>query len=147
MRTNNIVIFLVISCSVLSQLPPKNSHAEDPSWELIADLTKQTFFYAPSTIECCSNNVAKVWTKNIYKDAYSNSKKTRNKHKIAYTITKFSLECTNKKYGVEAFANYNRNGMPEGTETMSYIDYRYVIPGSTGNDLLDVVCNSCSDKN
>lgn len=51
------------------------------------------------------------------------------------------IDCSGKRRRILTITAYSKSGNPIGSETPSYAEWRYIIPGTVGESMYEFVCN------
>lgn len=57
------------------------------------------------------------------------------------TKTLKEMDCSGKRFRNLSFTVYSESGNPIGSNTSSYAEWRYVMPGTVGESQYEFVCN------
>lgn len=57
------------------------------------------------------------------------------------TKTLEEMDCSGKRRRILTITAYSKSGNPIGSETPSYAEWEYVIPGTVGERMYEFVCN------
>lgn len=118
--------FLLMSALLM----PFSGYASD--WYFINDRNPSGISFFDKDSLSISNGVVTVWIQRIRLDDESNDPHT--------TKQKLKISCKQRTFQILQLANYNNKGMVSGS-TSEPGKIRGVVPDSTGDFLLKIMCN------
>lgn len=135
-----------ILLTLFTLLASAQVYAGERKWIFYSSNIHGKGYYSPETIQCLSDGILQVWTKN-----YSN-KKHRNVSikslgvkysKLSYALIKVSIDCKNDRSAILNVSTYATNGELIDSEAFDVPTWRTITPETTNEALKKAVCGAC----
>lgn len=112
---------------------------------LISSNSEETYYLLKNTIResifgNSNGNFIECWVKSVSKKSIVINKKV---YKNTYQMTKEIINCYNSQFKILEITTYSKNGVPLRTSKFSeYEDFINAIPGSTGGQIVEGICEN-----
>jgi hypothetical protein len=128
---------------------PVPAHKPASNWKKYSSSSDGTLYYDKSRVRSIGKNRYSVWVTQApesweiddVRKRLGNETSFYNYSKYTHTMTRYEVDCLTERIRTTTQVEYNADGTTIKSFSNSETKWNYVIPGSIGESLYEVICN------